>query len=242
MNDTNDDLHDAGRLLQFALQPSAVPERSEEYSRLIEKYLDRTDFREDVRRIADGLGLLIVGEPRRNRSLILAPQPESVFAIASRDYRAAQNYTTEKRLIDGLIHVAIAACVYPRDADLLEDLRTSRRSVTIDEIEKTLRQIVERLEEASRNDPDPLAGEEGLSEAWRIYKSFRETSEGNRALLTTRKMIEKAFENLCDRRCFRKDGKTYQPLPRYQILVQEHAASQIHQAVKRALGTDGENL
>ncbi len=242
MNDANDDLHDAGRLIQFALQPAAVPEKIEEYSRLIEKYLDRTDFREDVRRIADGLGLLIVGEPRRNRSLIVAPQPESVFATVSREYRAAHNYTTERRLIDGLIHVAIAACVYPRDADLLDDLRMSRPAVTVDEIEKMLRQIVERLEEAIRTEPDPPAGAEGLYEAWRVYKSFPETREGNRSLWTTRKMIEKAFENLCERRCFRKEGKAYKPLPRYQVLVQEHAASQIHRAVKRALGTDGENI
>jgi len=242
MNDASDDLYDAGRLLQFALQPAAVPEKSEEYIRLIEKYLDRTEFRENVEQIAKGLGLLIVGEPRRNQSLILAPQPESVFATASREYRTAQSYTSERRLIDGLIHVAIVACIYPREADLLDDSRRSRPAVTIDEIEKMLRQIVERLEETSRAEPDPPAGAEGLYEAWRVYKSFRETSEGNRALWTTRRMIEKAFEYLCERRCFRKEGKAYKPLPRYQILVQEHAASQIHQAVKRAFDADGGNV
>src|ERR1044072_3995901 len=144
MSDLNDNQHyKAGKLLQYALQPAYVPERNEEYSQLIELYVDDLDFRGMVQQIAKGLGLLILGEPRRNRSIVLAPKPESVFSIRAQEYRAARGYTPDRRLIDGLIHIAIAATVYPRDADLLEDSNIrSTKIVTVDEVEKMLRQIV----------------------------------------------------------------------------------------------------
>ena len=238
MNEEKDDSYYAGRLIQYALQPAAVPERNEEYSRLIEMYLDRAEFGATVRNIADGLGLLIVGEVRRNWSLIVAAKPDSVFSMRAQDYRASHSYKAERRLLDGLIHVAIAAAVFPRDADLFDYSRKGRNPVTVDEIEEMLRQITNQLEEENKNNPDPPAGAEDLHEAWRIYKKYPETKEttNNRnATWTTRSMIEKALEYLCERRCFKKEDKSYKPLPRYQVLVQEYAASQIHQAVKRYL-------
>jgi hypothetical protein len=113
-----------------------------------------------------------------------------------------------------------------------------RNPVTVNEVEVTLRQIVERLEEVSRNNPDPVEGVGGLYEAWRVYKNQPATkvTKNNRAApWTTRRMIEYALEYLCRQRCFKKDGEIYQPLWKYQVLVQEYAASRVYQAIKRAL-------
>jgi hypothetical protein len=231
-----DDLFRAGRLIQWALQPGATPNQNDEYNNLIELYLDRLDFREKVDKIADGLGLLILPEVRSGYSIVLAPKSDSVFLMRMHDYRSSSNYTTDNRLLDGLIHIAIAATVYPRDRDLLEDPTTRRNPMTVDEVEAALRQIVDQLEENSHN-LDPINSAEGLYEAWRVYKnrpSTKETKDNRAASGTTRRMIEEAFEYLCQQRCFKKIGNTYQPLRRYQILVQEYAASHLYQMIQRA--------
>jgi hypothetical protein len=135
--------------------------------------------------------------------------------------------------------LAIAATIYPRDTDLLEEPTLRRNPVTIDEIEQTLRQIVERLEEQGRANPDPLIlGAEGLYEAWRVYKNrppTKETQDHRAAAGTTRRIIERALEYLCKQRCFKTDGTNYQPLWRYQVLLQEYAASHAYRAIKRVL-------
>jgi hypothetical protein len=235
MDEQKDNLFYAGRLIQWALRPEASPNQSDEYNDLIERYLDRLDFREIVDKIADGLGLVVLPDVRYGQSVVLAPKPDSVFLMRMSDYRSSANYKADDRLLDGLIHVAVAATVYPCAADLIRD--SWRGAVTIDEIETTLREISERLEENSRDNPDPIDGAEGLYEAWRVYKKrppVRETKDGRSAVGTTRRMIEEAFEDLCRQRCFKKIGETYQPLWRYQVLMQEFAASRLYQAIQRA--------
>jgi len=236
-----DELFYAGRLIQWALRPEANPMRNQEYSTLIERYLDHLDFRDAVKKITAGLGLNIIGEIRPGYSIVLAPTPDSVFLMRSHDYRSPTSSSEDNRLLDGLIHIAIAATVYPRATDLLTHSTMRRNPITVNDIEVTLRQISERLEENSRGDPDPLAeGSEGVYEAWRVYKNrpaTKETKDNRAAAGTTRRMIEKAFEYLCEQRCFRRDGENYQPLWRYQVLVQDYAASRVYQSVMRAIGS-----
>jgi hypothetical protein len=239
MEQQTDELFRAGRLIQWALRPDASPTRNEEYRALIERYLDRLDFRDIVTRIAEGLGLEILSEVRRGFSIVLAPHVDSVFAMRLADYRPSTNYSEDDRLLDGLIHLAIAATIYPRDTDLLQEPTLRRNPVTIDEIEQTLRQIVEQLDEQSRSNPDPMiSGAEGLYEAWRVYKNrppTKETQDNRAAAGTTRRLIERALEYLCKQRCFKTDGTNYQPLWRYQVLLQEYAASHAYRAIKRVL-------
>lgn len=236
MNEQKDDLYLAGRLIQWALRPEASPNQNEEYNELVELYLDRLDFREIVDKIAAGLGLVILPDVRLGQSIVLAPKPDSAFLMKMKDYRSSSRYTADDRLLDGLIHVAIAATVYPRGTDLIGD--SWRNAVTVNEIETTLRQIAEQLEENSRDNPDPIEGAEGLYEAWRVYKNrpaIRETKDGHSAIGTTRRTIEDAFDDLCRQRCFKKIGETYQPLWRYQVLIQEFAASRLYQAIQQAI-------
>lgn len=236
MSEKKDDLYLAGRLIQWALRPEANPNQNEEYNNLIELYLDRFDFREIVDNIANGLGLLILPDVRFGQSVVLAPKPDSAFLMKMSNYRPSSRYTADDRLLDGLIHIAIAAIVYPRAADLIGD--SWRKPITVNEIETTLREIAEQIEGNNRDNPDPIEGAEGLYEAWRVYKnrpSIKEGKDGRSIAGTTRRMIEEAFEDLCRQRCFKKIGETYQPLWRYQVLIQEFAASRLYQAIQQAI-------
>ena len=234
----SDDQFAAGRLIQWALRPDASPIRHDEYRILIGRYLDRLEFRNVVDSVVAGLGLQILNDVRQGYSLVLAPVIGSVFVTRSSEYRPTDN-SADKRLLDGLIQVAIAATVYPHSTDLFSDTNLSRNPITVDEIEMTLRHIAERLEEASRENPDPIIeGTEGIYEAWRVYKNQPAAKETNSQRVgrgTTRGMIEYALDYLCRQRCFKKNGELFQPLWRYQVLVQEYAASRMYQAIQTVI-------
>jgi hypothetical protein len=233
----NQDTFEAARLIQWALRPESSPNRSEEYATLLERYLDRLEFRETVTAITSGLGLSVLTGVRRGHSLVLVPQPDSVFAVSAGQYRT-NSASEDTRLLDGLIQVAIAATVYPKAPDLLTDPALVRNPISVDEIEITLRQLVERLEQAAHGQPDPESSTAGVYEAWRVYKhraAARSTSDHRVAANTTRRMIEYALDYLVRQRCFKRNGGQYVPLFRYSLLVQEYAASRIHAAIQRAL-------
>ncbi|MDD5708766.1 MAG: hypothetical protein PHR35_22860 [Kiritimatiellae bacterium] len=116
----------AGRLMQWALRVRARPTQDAEYSSLISRYLDNSEFRDTVRQLADGLGVTIldVGE----LGMIVGPQSDSVFAMPASGFHPTRG-TAEERLLDGLIQVAIAATIFPRARDLSEDASYARPAV-----------------------------------------------------------------------------------------------------------------
>jgi hypothetical protein len=233
---TDSEVFKASRLLHWALQPEITPSSKDDYAELIRRYIGDLEFRETVDTIAAGLGLEILGEFREGYSLVLAPTKDSPFSMRPSDYRPHSKYSVDNRLLDGLIQVAIVATVYPRATDLLNDTTLARNAITVEEIETTLRQIVERLQEEARDQPDP--GTEGLYEAWRVYKNrkaVQQTKDSRTAPYATTRIIEYALEYLCKQRCFKREGKAFQPLLRYQILVQDYAASHLYRTVQEML-------
>jgi hypothetical protein len=149
----------AGRLIQWGLDPRSRPAQEKEYQGLIERYLDREPFRSLVQEVSRGMGLLIldVGE----HGLILAPTEESLFALRPAQFRPT-SASTDDRLVDGLVQLAVASTIFPRDRDLDDDSSIARPATTVEEVEETLRTICERLEEESRGRPDPSAAEEDI--------------------------------------------------------------------------------
>ncbi len=236
----------AGRLIQWGLDPRSRPAQETEYQGLIERYLDREPFRRLVQEVSQGLGLLIldVGE----HGLILAPAEESLFALRPAQFRPT-SASTDDRLVDGLVQLAIAATIFPRDRDLDDDSSIARPATTVEEVEETLRTICQRLEEESRGRPDPSAAEEdiGLYEAWRVFKrrlSAMETRDDRKAPRTTRRVVEYGLDRLREFGCFTKapqgDDLTFQPTYRYQVLVKQLAATGAFQALQRIMKGEGD--
>lgn len=231
----------AGRLIQWGLDPRSRPSQEPEYQGLINRYLDREEFRRVVQEVSRGLGLhvLDVGE----HGLILAPGDESLFAFRPAQFRPT-SASTDDRLVDGLVQLAIATTIFPRDRDLDEDSSIARPPTTVEEVEGTLRTVCQRLEEASRNRPDPSAAEEdlGLYEAWRVFNRrlrAMETRDDRKAQRTTLRAVEYSLEKLREFGCFTKmtQGEVvfFQPTYRYQVLVKQMAASAAFQALQRMM-------
>jgi len=241
---TKTDAFRAGQLIQWGLDPKARPAQEPEYQGLINRFLDRDDFREMVRETAAGLGLLILDAGEHG--LVLAPAEGSIFALRPGRFRPNPS-NADMRLMDGLIQLAVAATIFPRDRDLDDDPAIARQPVTVDEVEQTLRILCDRMEEESREQPDPEADEslDGLYEAWRVYRKYLptiETKDDRRAQRTTRRMIEYGLDRLREFGCFIKEigaePERFQPTYRYQVLVRELAATTAYKAVRRLMKED----
>jgi hypothetical protein len=236
-------MRDAARLVQWGLRVRARPAQEPDYKRLVDLYHDDPGFRNAVRAVADGLGLVLVDVG--DYGAIVAPLDDSVFALRGAEFRPTST-SVEDRLLDGLIQLAIAATVFPSSRDLEEDPAIARPPVTVGEIEDSLRALCERLAEASKDQPDPIQGHEGFEEAWRVYArrlDAMETKDGSSARRTTRRLIETNLEKLREHGGFVRDRTgdegSYQPTYRYQALVRELAANDALRRVREVLSRDG---
>lgn len=232
------DVFRAATLIQWGLQPRIRPIQNAEYRELIREYLNRSEFRDVVAEMSDGLGLYVLNVSEHG--IVLSPREGSVFWMKSSEFRSGST-TTDTRLLDGLVEITIAATVFPRARDLEDDINRPRPPVTVEEIDESLRSICARLKvEFAHVDPDMDDVRTGLYDAWRVYDntlSSRQTADGRESRGTTLRIIKYNLERLKEFGCFtetRYAGKeAWQPTRRYNVLVQELAASRLYDEVMR---------
>jgi hypothetical protein len=229
-----------GRLIQWALRPRSIPFNEPEYRTLVDRYIDQPAFREAVRQFADGLGLVVL--EANDRGLFLGTLDESVFAVKASEFRGGRG-SAEDRLLDGLVQVAIAATIYPRQQDLDEDSMEAKPPITSAEVDETLRHLCAEFKRRAGDHPDVPSDEmeQGLQEAWRVYESrpsVRTTQQGALSQSSTQGLIRKHLQQLVEHGCFivTTHGETemYRPTLRYQIQVRELAATKLYQRVQAA--------
>lgn len=232
------DIFRAASLIQWGLQPRVRPIQNAEYRDLIREYLNRSDFRDIVAEMSDGLGLYVLNVSEHG--IVLSPREESVFWMRSSEFRPG-NASSDVRLLDGLVQITIAATVFPRARDLDDDVNRPRPPVTVDEVDDALRSICAKLK-ATFDNVDPSIDDihAGLYDAWRVYDqtlSVKETKDGREGRHTTTRIIRYNLDRLKEFGCFtetRYGGKpAWQPTRRYNVLVQELAASRLFDEVMK---------
>jgi hypothetical protein len=233
----------AGRLIQWALRPKAIPFNEPEYRELVDRFIDQPSFRGTVRQFADGLGLVIL--EANDRGLFLGTQDDSAFAVKPSEFRGGRG-SAEERLLDGLVQLAIAATIYPRQQDLDEDSIEAKPPISCEEVDETLRKLCAEYKRRSADGPDVARDDidQGMQEAWRVYESrpgLKTTQQGNLSSNSTQGLIRKHLQQLVEHGCFivSTQGTTemYRPTLRYQIQVREMAASRVYKKLKEVVGT-----
>lgn len=232
------DVFRAATLIQWGLQPRVRPIQNAEYRELIREYLNRSEFRDIVAEMSDGLGLYVLNVSEHG--IVLSPREGSVFWMKSSEFRPSSS-TSDARLLDGLVEITIAATVFPRARDLEDDINRPRPPVTIDEVDDSLRAICARMKEYFAGvDPNTDDVKTGLYDAWRVYDATlarRETKDGRESRMSSRRIIRYNLDRLKEFGCFtetRYSGKeAWQPTRRYNVLVQELAASRLFDEVMR---------
>lgn len=236
----NDDAYQAGRLIQWGLRVKAVPFNDEEYRELLDRFIDQPSFRRLVIQIAAGLGLSVLEATARG--LFLGTEDDSVFGRRPSDFRGSSS--AEERLMDGLVQIAIAATIYPRQQDLDEDTIEAKPPITAIEVDETLRSLCTEHKRRVSDDPDVESDaiDRGLQEAWRVYESrpgLKTTAKGNVSPNSTQSLIRRHLQSLVEHGCFlvSKQGTTelYRPTLRYQVQVKELAATKLYRELQTLL-------
>jgi hypothetical protein len=222
------------------LRPHARPVQEPEYQQLVDLYFEESGFRALVRGLADGLGLQVLDVSLYG--VVLEPTENSVFALKPSAYRSGNS--ADDRLLDGLVQVAIAVTIFPRARDLDESPDLARAPVTVEEVQTQIQIICDKLAEEARSEPDPEAAdaEQGLIDAWRVYKRYTEaaeTKDGRRSPRAVRSIILYNLERLHSYGCFMQvrdaRGLAWQPTRKYQVQVQQLAATRIYYLVQQML-------
>lgn len=153
----------AAELVSKGCQPRLRPFNDVRYAELLDRYRTQDSFRDIVDAVAQGFGLVLVAAHDRE-GLMLAPGPGSIFSLRLTDLRLS----VEERMLQGLIHVAIAARVYPTPADLdSEDVRRT----SVSDIDRFIRQVCESLRKESTDTAGLDLGQD-LDSAWRAYEAM----------------------------------------------------------------------
>jgi hypothetical protein len=225
-------------LIGWGLLPNERPQASIEYRELVERYTRDAVFQQLVEKAAGGLQCRVLS--CGPHGILLVPGEDSPVALKPADFRG--NMTTDGRLLDGLIQVAIASTVFPRAADMLEDPSLARPELTVTAVIDTLDAIATRLREAAKGnrDPDASAEAQGLLDAWRVYDRMpktRMTEDGRAANATVRRQVELNLERLREFGAFTRTGDdAWRSTYRYQKLVQDYAYSPILDALQDLRG------
>lgn len=231
----------AGRLIQWGLRPKAIPFNEPEYRELVDCYIDRPLFRALVQEVANGLGLVVLTV--NDRGLFLGTQDHSVFALRPSDFRSGRT-TADERLLDGLVQVAIAATIYPRQQDLDEDALEAKSPITCHEVDEVMRKLCAECKARITDDPDAATDdmERGFQEAWRVYEArpaARTTSQGNLAANSTQGLIRRHLVQLAEHGCFVVNGQepheSFRPTLRYEILVKQLASTTLYRRLQSLL-------
>lgn len=219
------DATSAARLIALGLEPKRRPSSDPDYSALCTRFRDDPLFARTVGEVAEGLGLRVLDVSEYG--IVLGITADSPFQFNSGQYK--RDMSADERLVQGLVHVAIAAWLYPRAEDLDADGEVRRISVV--ELDTWIREQSSAMRSAAGAGLDAPVDRPELERAAEIYLRWpatRESAEGRRQGKTTQHAITQACTKLEEHGLFRKvselGGGTYQALHRYRVQVREHAA------------------
>lgn len=234
----------AARLVYKGLAPRQRPIMDEEYRELIKSHEADETFREQVRDIADAMGLAVLDVS--SHGIVLAPRPESRFATTAAEYRA--KVSIEDRGLIALIQVAVAATFFPTAASLEFLERASEVTATAGRIRENLQTLCRGLEK--RFTADPAAVPLELEEGWRIVlrkpsvrdRAERDDERARRAATGDLDgLVQIVLKNLVDNGMLRREDTQrepfYLPTRRYRVHLREMAANEIFDLCHRIAAT-----
>ncbi|MFF0295173.1 hypothetical protein ACFYST_18115 [Kitasatospora sp. NPDC004614] len=228
------DAEEAAQLLAFGLRPRYHPSQDADYQALVTRHQENQDFQLLTSRIAAGFGLRVVRVSAAT-GVVLASTEGSVFEIRMEDYsRSAAVDKPGEKVLHGIVHLAVAALVFPRPADLADDNYVGR--VTARVVDQTVREICRKLKsraEQVEHSLDTPADAPELDRAWRAYSRRPEvsTTKDNRAAPnSTTSIISRALRFLTEQGLLVElgdvDGETvYRSTPRYNVQIRELAST-----------------
>src|SRR5215472_5746777 len=143
MSDTDCDVAErSGRLIRFALLPNLMPSGDPEYLALIREFLSIASFQAITNALACGLGLRVLSASIQS-GLVLGTTTDSPFQLHREDYHSRMS--ASDRIVQGMVHLGIAAWCFPRAEDLREADDVLPARITVEELVEYLHVVCEEL-------------------------------------------------------------------------------------------------
>ncbi len=233
---------EAGRLLNFALHnPPISPARSADYARLIDSFDLDDRFRDEVKAMADGLGLRLLDV--NNRGVFLAPKDETSPFRMKLDQINSSLSDHDLRQLFGLALTVISAIFFQTSVSLSED---SLSTVTVKQAREEMLHVA-KMRQAEIN-----AGDEDYSDldtACKVLLNKEETAStptGQTRRDTLTYWIEAAFARLEKEGFVKKrsevEGGGYTAYTRYRIHMREFMCREAYSTAVRILNKQESDL
>lgn len=226
----------AGRLVAFALRPTLLPSGQPEYHALVKRFLSDAPFQRTTEAFLGGLGLRVLGVSE-TFGLVLGAEADSAFAVRRDDYGKLR--TTTDRLIQGIIHLAIAAWCFPRAEDLNESELVAAPRLTL---ELLVEHLVQLCKECRRQDSgDETSPEDELRSALQgvlALGKYSDSAGGRESFATLAGKVQHAMGFLVEQGLFKRDDRDNKPgwlaRPAFRLHVRELAGHRAWQIINQA--------
>lgn len=226
----------AGRLAAFALRPTLLPSGQPEYHSLVRRFLSDAPFQRVTEAFLQGLGLRVLGVSEAF-GLVLGAEADSAFAVRRDDYGRLR--TTTDRLVQGIVHLAIAAWCFPRAEDLNESEMVAAPRLTV---ESLVEHLVQLCEECRRQDGgEDSSPEEELRTAWQALLAlgkYSDSAGGRESFNTLAGKAQHAMAFLVEQGLFKRDDRDNKPgwmaRPAFRLHVRELAGHRAWQIINQA--------
>ncbi|WP_367871733.1 hypothetical protein [Luteolibacter sp. Populi] len=227
---------ESGRLIAFALRPAALPAGQPEYQQLLRRLLSDRRFQQMTESVLRGLGLRMLGISEAF-GLTVAAVPDGVFAVRRDDYGKLRS--TTDRLIQGIVHLGIAAWCFPRAEDLGEADMVAAPRLTVDQLVEHLTQLCDECKRQDSGEEAPPAEE--LRTAWQSVLSlgkYSDSTGGRESFATLSGKITHALAFLTEQGLLKRDDRDnksgWLARPAFRLHVRELAGYRAWQIVSLA--------
>jgi len=201
---------------------------------LVRAYHDDPEIQRAVADICSGLGLRLLDVSEYG--VVLGSATGSPFGLTVQAYQ--DNLSGDERLLHGLVHVGLAAYLYPRPEEL--EAEADVRQVTATELDAFLRELCEIAARKAPEKSDAPAQFPDLDNAFRVFLRWpatKETESGGRGRHTRQAIITRVLEKLTEHGLLQpvrsESGTIYKALRRYRIHVRALAAHEALQVLRQ---------
>lgn len=225
-----------GLLIRCALRRRLLPADDPEYLQLVREFLSVADFQRATTAFALGLGLRILGANTQS-GIILGTTADSPFQLQREDYDSRMS--ASGRIVQGLIHLAIAAWCFPRAEDLREADDVLPARLAVDQLVEYLYPLCEELKaREERAMPESVAE---IRIAWQhilALGKYADSADGRSSSTTLAGKIRQALNFLTDHGFLKREGSETRPSwlarPTFRVHVRELAGHEAFAIVMRA--------
>jgi len=224
-----------GRFIRFALQPRLIPADSVEYLELVNEFFSNSQFQDVANAFALGLGLRVLSVSSQS-GLVLGTTVDSPFQLHRQDYHSRMS--SADRVVQGFVHLGIAAWCFPRAEDLREAEDVLPARLTVEQLVEYLHGLCEEFK--GREERGVNVSHPEVRMAWQYILAigkYADSTDGRNSFATLSGKVRHALNFLTEHGFFKREGGEKSPTwlarPAFRIHVREFAGQEAFTIVAR---------